>query len=156
MPKPVRKGKNYPYRSGFEKKFAEFLDTRKVPYAYEVDTLKISVDTTRVYCGDCGSTRIKQDTVYTPDFKANGIYLECKGRLTAKERRRILGVKGCHPTIDFRLVFMRNNPLYPRSKTKYTDWAAQHNIPHCVGHEIPNEWIKELGGKPVRRKRVKT
>lgn len=156
MARPVRKGKNWPYRSGFEKKFAEFLDTRKVVFEYEVDTLKISVDVTRVYCGDCGSTRTKQDTVYTPDFKANGTYLECKGRLTAKERRRILGVKAHHPTIDFRLVFMRDNPLYPRSKTRYSDWAKDNGIPCCVGHELPDEWVKELGGKKPRRKRVKT
>jgi len=154
MPKPVKKGKNWPYRSGFEKRFAEFLDTRNVKYEYEVDTFKISVEVPKVYCGACGSNGIKQDTVYTPDFKTHGSYLECKGRLTAKERRRILGLLSSHPTIDFRLVFMRNNPLYPRSKSRYSTWAEDNKIPYCIGHEIPNEWIKEFGGKQ-RRKRAK-
>ena len=154
MPKPVPKGKNWPYRSGFEKRVAEFLSTRGIPFDYEKDTLNISVDVPRTYCGACGSTGTKQDTVYTPDFKVNETYLEAKGRLSAKERRRVLGFKASHPTLDFRLIFMRNNPIYPRSKTRYMDWAEENGIPACIGPEIPNSWIKEFGGKQ-RRQRAK-
>jgi hypothetical protein len=161
MPRPVRKGKNWPYRSGLEVKMAAFMDSKGIAYEYEVDTFKIATEIPKVYCGVCSGKRILQDTVYTPDFRVlsgdKRAYIEGKGRLTAKEKRRIAALLRDHPTIDFRLVFMRNNPIYPRSKTKYMDWAAAEKIPACIGPELPDEWVREFSGtKPKRKRRVKT
>lgn len=154
MARPVRKGKNWPYRSGFEKRMAEFLNTNGIPFTYETHTFPIVVEIPKTFCGSCASNEIRQRTVYTPDFvlgsAENPVFIEGKGRMSAKEKRRILGLLGSHPGIDFRLVFMRNNPIYPRSKTKYMDWAKDNNIPACIGPELPKAWVTEF--KPKKRR----
>lgn len=150
MAKWVKQGKNYPYRSGFEKRIAEFLSTKKIPFKYEQDTLKIKTLVPRVECAECGSALVIQNSVYTPDFKVDNVYIEGKGRLTAKEKRRIqallIGNK-----IDFRLMFMRNNPIYPGSDTTYMDWAADMEIPACIGPELPDAWVQEFRNKRTKR-----
>lgn len=154
----VRKGRHWPYRSGLEVKMAAFMDSKGIKYAYEAETFTIATEIPRVYCGSCLATTILQKSIYTPDFVvATGdrkVYVEGKGRLTAKEKRRIDALLRDHPKIDFRLVFMRNNPIYPRSKTKYMDWAKDKGIPACVGPELPDAWVKEFSGtKPKRKKK---
>ena len=135
---------------------AEFLSTNGIHFDYEKETLPITVDVPRVYCGACASVSILQQTVYTPDFllyKPDKVFIEGKGRLTAKERRRILGLLRAHPTIDFRLVFMRNNPIYPRSKTKYMDWAKENGIKAVIGPELPKEWVAEFVTPPPKKRK---
>jgi len=149
-----RHAKHAPYRSGFEVKIAAGLKRRGIPFQYEEDTLPCVVEVPKNYCGTCGGVDIRQKTVYTPDFKiADNLYVEGKGRMTAKERRRIMGVIQSNPGIDFRLLFMRNNPIYPRSKTKYVAWAHSMGIKaHCDNQgEIPEEWATEF--LPTRRKK---
>jgi hypothetical protein len=151
----VKKGKNWPYRSGFEKRMAEYLGTKKIAFDYEATTFPIKTQVPRCRCADCHSNNIYQDSVYTPDFKIGTVYVEGKGRLTAKEKRRIMGLIGGKP-IDFRLVFMRNNPIYPRSKTRYLDWAKAMSIPACIGPELPEAWVLEFKNIKKRERNGKT
>lgn len=78
---------------------------------------------------------------YTPDFKVGDIRIECKGRLTADDRKKLLLFKAQHPKIDLRLVFMYpNNKLTARSKTRYWEWAEKHGIV-WADREVPKAWL---------------
>lgn len=110
------------FRSAFEQRVAEQL----TDYEYEADTFKYE---------------ITESHKYTPDFTLpNSIVLECKGRLTVFDRKKLIAVKANFPGLDLRLVFMYpNNKLSSKSKTRYWEWAEKHGFPWC-GPEIPEEW----------------
>lgn len=79
---------------------------------------------------------------YLPDFVlGNGIVVECKGRLTSADRKKMLLVKKQNPKKDIRLLFMCNNKLNPRSKTRYSDWAEKNGFPWAL-KRIPQEWLE--------------
>lgn len=118
-------------RSGFEKKVAVFLDGKKIKYAYEQDKIKYVEPST--------------DRTYTPDFKLpNGIFIECKGRFTPADRRKMALIVEQHPELDVRMVFMQDNTLSKKSKTTYSAWCAARGIKAVVSAtgEIPKEWLK--------------
>ena len=123
--------KDLTLRSGFEKKVASYLDSKKVKYTYEEDKIPYTEPAT--------------DRKYTPDFKLpNGIYIECKGRFTPADRRKMALIVEQHPDLDVRMVFMRDNTLSKSSKTTYTAWCAARGINAIVSSngEIPKEWLK--------------
>ena len=87
------------------------------------------------------SYSIDETRVYLPDFRlANGIIVECKGRLTSADRKKMKLVKMQHPDKDIRLLFQFNNKLNPRSKTRYTDWAEKNGFVCAVGG-VPDAWL---------------
>jgi Phage endonuclease I len=119
-------------RSGFEKRGAEFLDSRKVEYEYEAHKVKYTEPAT--------------NRTYTPDFRLpNGIFLEYKGRFTPADRRKMALVIEQNPELDIRLVFMRDNVLSKNSKTTYSAWCAKRGWTYHVSPDgsIPKEWLKE-------------
>lgn len=125
-------------RSGFEKRVASFLDDKKIKYSYEEDKISYTEPAT--------------NRTYRPDFKLpNGIYIECKGRFTPADRRKMALIVEQHPELDIRMVFMRDNPLNKNSKTTYTAWCAARGIKAVVDSTgvIPREWLK-----PNRRVRT--
>ena len=90
------------------------------------------------------SYRIEENHTYLPDFRlGNGVIVECKGRLTPKDRKKLKLVKDGHPDKDIRLVFQYNNKLNPRSKTRYSDWAEKNGFLWAV-KDIPQAWLDEL------------
>lgn len=74
---------------------------------------------------------------YIPDFTRATTLVEAKGRFTGTDRRKMLAAKAANPKWDFRIVFMRNNPIYKGSKTTYMDWAAKHGFRASVFPELP-------------------
>lgn len=48
-----------------------------------------------------------------------------------------------HPDLDIRLLFMRDNPIYKGSKTKYSTWCKERGIKFHVSAngEVPDEWL---------------
>lgn len=119
-------------RSGFEKRVATFLDKNKVKYEYETVKLPFVEPAT--------------NRTYRPDFiLPNGIHIECKGRFTPADRKKIALILEQYPDLDLRLVFMRNNTLSKNSKTTYTDWCEQRSIKCCVCEDgnMPKEWLRE-------------
>tara|TARA_R110002124_G_scaffold274908_1_gene444994 strand:- start:944 stop:1312 length:369 start_codon:yes stop_codon:yes gene_type:complete len=117
------------FRSGLEKRTADFLNKRKVKFQYE--EIKISWQ----------DLRMKK---YTPDFVlSNGIIIETKGRFIHSDRTKHLFVKAQHPELDIRFVF--SNPkakLYKGSKTTYGDWCDKNGYQYSK-ETIPIEWLKE-------------
>lgn len=112
------------YKSGFE------VDTAKsipIPFEYEPLALPYTIFSD-----------------YTPDFKfvtkaGNTVYVEAKGKLDYAARVKMEAVKRSHPDKDIRMLFIKNNKVYPRSQFRYSDWAEKHGFPWAVG-TIPPEW----------------
>ena len=117
------------FRSGLEKRTADFLNKRKVKFQYEEVKLKWQ------------DLRMR---TYTPDFVlSNGIIIETKGRFISSDRTKHLFVKSQHPELDIRFVF--SNPrakLYKGAKSSYGDWCDKHGFQYAR-ETIPVEWLKE-------------
>lgn len=119
-------------RSGFEVKTAKFLEENNVGYEYEEDVLSYVVP--------------ESTHKYKPDFRLpNGIYIECKGRFTPADRKKMSLVIEQNPDLDIRLLFMLNNKLSRSSKTTYVDWCTKRGIKCHVSSkgEVPLAWLKE-------------
>ena len=85
---------------------------------------------------------VNETRQYTPDFllESSGVVVECKGRLTVADRKKLVLVKKQYPRMDLRLLFQFDNKLSPRSPTRYSVWATKHGFPWAVG-AIPEEWL---------------
>lgn len=126
------------YRSGFEWLVARSLEDRELSFEYEPK------DSVMAY-------EVHEKKKYLPDFRLpNGIIVECKGRLTARDRKKLLLVKEQNPDVEIRLLFQYNNKLAPRSNTRYGDWATKHGFTWAL-ESIPREWYASTD----RRKRAK-
>ena len=114
------------FRSGLEERVADLLSELGVSYEYE-------------------STKVPYEIQfnYTPDFiLPSGIMLETKGYWDSADRRKILAVKKCNPTLDIRMVFQAPyNKIYKGSKTTYAAYCTKHDIPWAAFHSIPIEWL---------------
>ena len=118
------------YRSGLEKKVAEYLTKLKVAYTYEKVKLKYTKPVTK--------------HTYTPDFVlSNGIIIETKGIFDSTDRKKHLYVRDQHPGKDIRFVFSNSRAkLYKGSKTTYADWCTKQGFKYA-DKLIPKEWIHE-------------
>ena len=142
-------------RSRFEKTVLDDLDDRGVAYDYEPGSYDWWDESQKgLVCFDCGSRAVKKARSYTPDAHVQyvrassvgpietGFLLEIKGRLTVDDRTTLEGVKRQSPSLDLRVLFMRDNPIRPKSKTRYSDWARKAGFPYHVGAKVPEEWLK--------------
>jgi hypothetical protein len=83
---------------------------------------------------------------YIPDFRLpNGILVEAKGFFDSTDRTKMLRVKMANPTADIRFIFMANNKLNPKSKSRYSDWCLKHGFKYHIGRSIPEDWWYEQG-----------
>ena len=119
------------FRSRLEKRINDQLKAAGVEFEYEGEKLEYEVPA--------------RTAKYLPDFRlANGIYVEAKGWLQAKDRQKMVLVKAAHPHLDIRLVFERaQNKIYAGSKTTYAKWADDHGFPWADKGVIPTSWLKE-------------
>jgi hypothetical protein len=122
------------YRSGFEYDLSVSLrrNAKRFGYSWEYECEKFEYTTNHTY---------------TPDFfittrSGKRIIIEAKGHFLSKERTKHLAVREANPDMDLRFVFMKDNKLYNRSKTKYSDWARKKGFKYSIG-EIDKEWYDE-------------
>lgn len=140
-------------RSKFERRLADSLETRGIPYGYETLQLEYYTKVRGGVCDECGGSKeIYQRHWYTPDFilSNNGIQqadredrvliIEAKGYFTSKDRNKMKAVKEAHPDEDIRMVFMGNNKIHKNSDTRYGDWCDKHGFPWAI-KEIPSDWF---------------
>jgi hypothetical protein len=83
---------------------------------------------------------------YTPDFKLReGVYIECKGLLSAEDRAKMVWVRDQHPELTFYLYFQASKvKIRKGSKVTYGDWATKNGFDwgdHSEG--IPKRWLKD-------------
>lgn len=118
------------YRSMFEAAVAKALRALKVPVHYE--TLKL------VY------TVPERTATYTPDFVLpNGVIIECKGRFTAADRKKMLLVIRSNPDKDIRMLFQNaRTKINKGSKTTYAMWCDKNKIKWTEG-SVPPQWVNE-------------
>lgn len=123
------------YRSGLEEFFARLLEKLKVPFEYEAEKLEYTIPA--------------RTTKYLTDFrlkKKDGgyMYIETKGQLTSKERKKHLLLQKQHPEIDIRFVFgYAKNKINKNSKTTYIDWCEKHGFPWAE-KALPDSWLQEV------------
>ena len=116
-------------RSKFEAKICTDLTSKGVAYQYESKILPF--------------VEPEQKRRYVVDFVLpNGVHIEAKGLFDADDRKKMLLVKEQYPELDLRLLFMRDNRITKKSKTKYSDWAIKNGFMYHVSAEgiIPDDW----------------
>lgn len=113
------------YRSQLEAMIALNLSRKKIKFKFE-------------------ESKLSYTCWYIPDFELpNGIIVEAKGYLDAKDRSKMISVKKDHPDLDIRFCFQNaKNKLGKGSKTTYAEWAQKHGFPWCE-KIIPQEWVEE-------------
>lgn len=117
------------YRSGFEEEIARQAEEDSIEAEYEPKDGIIVWQ--------------PKPSKYLPDFRLkNGLLIEAKGRLTQKDRTKLLRIKEQHPDIDIRLIFQYDNKLTTASKTRYSEWATKHGFTWAM-KKIPVEWAQE-------------
>jgi hypothetical protein len=119
------------FRSGLEKRIADDLKAKGVPFDYEKLKIEYTVPA--------------REAKYTPDFVilSNGIIVEAKGIFDADDRKKHLLIKQQHPELDIRLVFSRAAaPIYKGSPTTHAAWAEHHGFQYAE-KLIPDEWLRE-------------
>lgn len=118
------------YRSLFEARVAKVLHTLGVRFEYEKTKLTYVVP--------------ERTATYTPDFVLpNGVIIECKGRFTTEDRKKMLLVIANNPTRDIRMLFQNSRvKIRKGSKTSYADWCNKNSVQWAEG-QVPQAWIKE-------------
>jgi hypothetical protein len=119
------------YRSGLEATVADQLTELGVEFEYEKQKIPYQID-----------------AKYIPDFVLpNGIIIECKGRFTSEDRRKMRLVKEQNPELDIRFIFTRcASKINKGSKTSYADWCEKYEFKYA-DKLIPGEWIYDKTGK---------
>jgi hypothetical protein len=135
------KHKGRTYRSLFEVTLAKQLYAAKRKFKYEDKSYAYFDLMVGGACRDCGSSDVGKLRSYTPDFFLNnGVIIEAKGKLDAKQRKKLIDVRIANPSLDLRLVFMRDNKIHRLSKTRYSTWATKHGFLHSI-KTIPKGWL---------------
>lgn len=124
----------YGFRSGLEKRVADFLREHGVEFSYECDKIHYRVP--------------ESEHVYTPDFRVvtrsgKVILIETKGRFLLEDRKKHLLIQEQYPDLDIRFVFQSPNAKIGKgAKTTYRQWAEKHGF-KWAARCIPEEWLNE-------------
>lgn len=139
------KKSNKPYRSAYEARFAQWLESQKIKYEYEKHEVTYLQKVPRCVCQDCQSTDVKKVRTYLPDFYLPdyNMYIETKGRFTSEDRSKMKAVCESNKDLDIRMLFMADNWISTKKKSKYTDWCTSKGILSAVGVKLPKEWLSE-------------
>lgn len=137
-----RKQRWKPLRSGLEREIHEQLTKSGIKFEYEPYKIPYRRRVVMGVCGKCGEFNVYQRQNYLPDFVLeNGVVIEVKGRLTARDRSKLLAVKSQHPEIDLRIIFGANNKLNKNKPKRYMNWASENNIKAAI-KMIPESWLR--------------
>lgn len=115
-----------------EVRCAADMDTRGVPWHYEVEKL----------------TYIYKPAKYIPDFtlyENDHIIIEYKGKMTDQVRKKLLAIKNCNPDRQICLVFEKpNNKISSRKNAwKYWQWSERNGFPWSEKYVNPDWLINE-------------
>lgn len=150
------------YKSLYEAQLAEQLKAAKVKFQYEPYPMPYELPVRGgqcVFCRDSGQPhKVVQWHNYIPDWVSedNAIVVESKGKFTGAMRTKMLAVIENHPSVDIRMLFMRDNTLSKKSETRYSDWCEKNGIEFAIGL-FPKAWLKDFkdhqvsGNTPKKR-----
>jgi len=115
------------FRSDFEREFWDY-NYNKIPLAFEPYKISYTVQEEKKYI---------PDFVVDPSRGLDGNWIvETKGYFTGSDRKKMLNVRRCNPSLNILLVFQRDNYLTPNKATRYSDWARKHNFDYCIGVDL--------------------
>jgi ssDNA-binding Zn-finger/Zn-ribbon topoisomerase 1 len=127
------------YRSGFEQSIGEELKKNKIPFEYETKTFDYYLEQRACRCSECGSTKIIKKHSYKPDFIVGNTIIEAKGRLTAKDKKKMIAVAKYNPDINIVFLFQNGNrKLTRKSKKTYEQWASDNGFDVIVFTDLKN------------------
>lgn len=144
------------YRSGYERKVANYLTNLGISFGYETAEIPYRSPKRGALCLKCDSTDIGVRRTYIPDFalRINASvsslhflrYIEAKGRFTASDRSKMLDIKRTHPTLDLRILFESDNWMTKAHLMRYSDWAERHGFPFAVSKlgRVPESWLEDV------------
>lgn len=123
-------GLRHGFRSGLEEINAKHLQSLGVEFDFEATKIKYIVPET--------------NHTYTPDFSLpNGILVETKGKLEARDRAKHIFVRNQNPELDIRFVFQRpHDKINKGSPTTYAKWAEKNGF-KWAARLIPEAWVRE-------------
>ena len=130
-------------RSKFEAKIAKQLKAAKIKYEYEPFSLDYYVPVPNHICLKCNSDLIIKPRKYVPDFVIGDTIIEAKGIFNSQERIKARSLHIQLVKWDFRMVFMYDNWITKKHKSKYSDWCEKNGVTYAIG-KIPKEWIEEI------------
>lgn len=101
---------------------------------------------------ECEELAYISSHIYNPDFSADGVHLEVKGRFrTSGEARKYIDVREANPDCCIIFVFQSDTTPMPGAKrradgTKRTmsEWATEKGFLWTTEHEVSDKKIKEL------------
>lgn len=129
------------HASKFEDTIIQDLKDRGIEYEYEPETFEYLRGVRGAYCAQCGSKVVRVKRRYTPDLRLGSVWVEAKGKFSPENRSKMEDFLEGHPEIDLRFLFMRDNWLTNKHKTKYSDWAKKLGIKYAIGTSVPQEWV---------------
>ena len=110
---------------------ATYIEGQPVDAYYEQNTFTYEVSETRKYTPDW--------IVITPTTE---FFIEYKGVLDGRTRKKMKLVKKQNPLLDIRFIFQNaSNKINKASKTTYGKWADQHGF-LWADNELPKDWLK--------------
>ena len=134
-----------PYKSNFEYLISVDLNNRGIPFLYEPTSFEYYTKVYQSHCVDCGSNDVFQRHWYTPDWylPSSDIYVESKGKQTAKDRKILQSMKEDHPEITIKVLLQQNNWVTKAKKQRYGDWLDKNEIEWVASAKglIPEEWV---------------
>jgi hypothetical protein len=132
------------YRSRYEANIAKDLKAKGIEFEYE--TIKVNYYLKKKgKCEGCDNVNsIFVHKTYTPDFIMGSMIVEAKGRFVSSDRTKMAQVVKENPSLDIRMLFMRDQWCTKSKKQKYSDWCNAHNIKFDFGISLPKSWLKEL------------
>ena len=103
------------YRSRYEANIAKDLKAKGIKFEYE--TVKIP-------------------------FYLSKKGIEAKGRFVSSDRTKMKQVVKENPSLDIRMLFMRDQWCTKLKKKRYSDWCNDHGIKYAFGISLPKEWLR--------------
>ena len=141
------------YRSFFEFNVAKQLKTSRISHDYEPRDMVLSYELrTRGRCAVCGSHEVVEQHTYLPDFvigKGRNIVIEAKGKYDAKTRKKMIAVKEQNPEVHIIMLFMSDNKLSKKSKSRYSDWCEQNGFEYYIDNK--DKWTDKIKSKHLLR-----
>lgn len=129
------------HASTFEDTIIQDLKDRGIEYEYEPKTFEYLRGVRGAYCTQCDSKVVRVKRRYTPDLRLGSVWIEAKGKFSPENRSKMEDFLEGHPEIDLRFLFMRDNWLTSKHKTKYSDWCKKLGIKYAIGTSVPQEWV---------------
>lgn len=149
MSRPFRSKKNKGgFRSLLEKRFNAHLKKLKLPFLYEAIKIPYIIPAKKQnYIPDFIVTKKK---LLTQADIQDIVIIETKGRLTARDAKKMVLVKENNPGIDIRFVFPVNS-IYHKGKKgrdgghyRYSDWCEDNGFQYWIGEEPPKSFFEKI------------